>query len=137
MNVFIFSGNLGSDAEMRFTKGGTQVVQFSVAVTSGWGDKKKTNWVRCTLFGNRGESLAPYLNKGQQVVVSGEFSINEWEGQNGEKNKSPEVKVNEITLVGGKSTPGAATGGQQEKAEPPAADKPKGDFENFDDDIPF
>ena len=128
MNVFTFSGNLGSDAEQRFTQGGTAVLQFSVAVTSGYGERKTTTWVRCSLFGKRGESLAAYMNKGQQVVVSGEATLREWQGQDQSTNKSLEVNVNEVTLVGpgNKKSEGAS-------AAPQATSEPVGDYE----DLPF
>ena len=42
MNVFTFSGNLGRDAEQRYTAGGDSAVSFSVAVKSGFGDKAVT-----------------------------------------------------------------------------------------------
>jgi len=133
MNVFTFSGNLGNNAEQRATKSGTPVCQFSVATTSGYGDRKKTTWARCTLFGKRGESLAPYLVKGQQVVVSGEASLNEWESKDGTRT-SLEVNVNDVTLVGGK--PEQRQEPQQARQAAPPLAPPTA--EQFDEDtIPF
>lgn len=103
MNVFTFSGNLGGDAEVKYMPSGDAVANFSVAVKSGYGDKEKTNWVRCALFGKRAEGgLIQYLKKGTQVVVSGELSLEEWEGQNG-KGAALSVRVNDVTLAGGNS----------------------------------
>lgn len=129
MNVFTFSGNLGSNAEQRTTGSGTNILQFSVAVSSGYGDRKKTNWVRCSLFGKRGESLAPYLIKGQQVVVSGEASLHEWE-KDGVTNKSLEVNVSDVTLVGGKPQ-------QSAQQQAPQTQQSTGGMGDFDDSIPF
>lgn len=128
MNCYVFSGNLGKDCEQRVTQGGTEICQFSVAVTSGYGDRKKTNWVKCSLFGRRGQSLAPYLNKGQQVVVSGELSLNEWQKDSGETVTTLEVNVNDVTLVGGKSQ------GAQQQSAPADTATPAG---GMDDNIPF
>lgn len=102
MNVLTFSGNLGKDAELRATKNGDLLLQFSVAMNSGYGERKATTWVRCTLFGKRAESLKPYLTKGQQVVVSGEAALHEWTTEDGITKSSLECKVNEVTLIGGK-----------------------------------
>lgn len=103
MNVFTFSGNLGGDAEVRYMPSGDAVANFSVAVKSGYGDKEKTNWVRCAIFGKRAEGgLIQYLKKGVQVVVSGEFSLDEYEGQNGTKTTAS-VRVNDVTLAGGQN----------------------------------
>ncbi len=64
MNVFIVTSHLGKDAEQRFLPNGDSIVTFSLPVKSGYGDKAKTAWVRCSMFGKRGESVLPYLVKG-------------------------------------------------------------------------
>lgn len=131
MNVFTFSGNCGKDAEMRATKSGTELCQFSVAVNSGYGDRKKTMWVKCTLFGKRGQSLAPYLLKGSKVVVSGEASLNEWEGKNGTRTDL-EVNVNDVTLVYSRQQ------GSQQSSAPAQQSAPESVPDGFDDEkIPF
>jgi single-strand DNA-binding protein len=136
MNVLTFSGNLGSDCEIRFTKSGTQITQFSVALNSGYGERKMTNWVRCNIWGERGNALAPYLTKGQQVVVSGELSQQEWTNKDGENKASLEVKVNDVTLVGKREDhkPAAATRPPARKEHAPV---PQPETFDLDDDIPF
>ena len=131
MNVLTFSGNIGRDCEIRATKTGTIITQVAVAMNSGFGEHKKTNWVKCAIFGKRGESLAPYLLKGQQVVVSGELSLNEWTTQDGITKSTLECNVNDITLVGGKPVTAAP--------KPPAKQAPQqtADFDDFEDSIPF
>lgn len=102
MNVFIFTGNLGRDAEVKHLPSGSTVCEFSVAVKSGFGENAKTTWVRCALFGKRAEGGLPqYLVKGAQVAVSGELELQEWEGQNG-KGAAVVVRVQEVDLIGGK-----------------------------------
>lgn len=101
MNKFLFTGNLGQDSEIKCTASGTAVLSFSVAVKSGYGDRAKTTWVRCALFGKRAEgNLSQYLVKGAQVAVSGELELQEWEGQNG-KGAAVSVNVDSIDLIGG------------------------------------
>lgn len=102
MNLFTFTGNLGKDAEVKFLSSGTPVCEFSVAVKSGYGDKEKTNWVRCAMFGKKSEGQLPsYLQKGTQVAISGELELQEWEGQNG-KGAALSVRVENLDLIGGK-----------------------------------
>lgn len=129
MNVFSFTGNLGNQAEQRYTQSGDSIVSFSVAVKSGFGDKAVTTWVRCTMFGKRGESVLPYLNKGQLVGVSGEFSAREWDDKEGQKRTSIEVRVNDLTLLG-KSEREQTQPARSEKRSPVKS----GDLES---DIPF
>ena len=102
MNLLAFTGNLGKDAEVKYLANGTAICEFSVAMKSGYGDKEKTNWVRCALFGKRAEGQLPqYLLKGAQVAVTGELELQEWEGQNG-KGAALSVRVENLDLIGGK-----------------------------------
>lgn len=75
INHVILSGNLGANSELRYTKSGTPILTFSLAVNDRvpngdgtWGDY--TNWPDCSMFGKRAEALAPYLTKGVKVTVS-------------------------------------------------------------------
>lgn len=132
MNVFSFTGNLGNQAEQRYTQSGDSIVSFSVAVKSGFGDKAVTTWVRCTMFGKRGESVFPYLNKGQLVGVSGEFSAREWDDKEGQKRTSVEVRVNDLTLLGGKSE-----SQQDQRQTPKQPTKTVSHGDGLDSDVPF
>ena len=132
MNVFSFTGNLGNQAEKRYTQSGDSIVSFSVAVKSGFGDKAVTTWVRCTMFGKRGESVFPYLNKGQLVGVSGEFSAREWDDKEGNKRTSIEVRVNDLTLLGGKPE-----GQQDQHQSQKQQTKTVSHGDGLDSDVPF
>ena len=100
MNNFSFTGNLGRDAEVR-QAGSTSVCGFSVPVTSGWGDKKTTTWVNCSLWGKRAEGGLPqYLVKGQEVAITGELSLRTYE-KDGVEKSSLDVNVNTLDLIGG------------------------------------
>lgn len=103
MNSWNFTGNLGRDCEQRFTPGGDPVVSFSVGVQSGYGEKKQTTWANCQMWGKRGESVAPYLTKGQQVGICGEVNLREWTDKDGGKRQSLDVRVNDLTLLGKKN----------------------------------
>lgn len=130
MNVLCFTGNLGGDAETRHTTGGAAVTTFSVALSAGFGDKKTTTWLRCNLWGERGEKLAQYLKKGQLVAIVGEFSAREWEDKNGVTKTSCEVRVDNVTLCGKRD-------GEAKPADREAAQAPAGGMEDFEDSIPF
>ena len=132
MNVFTATGNIGNAAETRYLPSGAAVANFSLAVKSGYGDKAQTMWVRCALFGKRAEvGLIEYLIKGAQVAVSGELSTREWKNNEGETKTSIELKVNELTLLGG--------GKRETHSEPrPVVQQVAVDASGFDDsEIPF
>jgi single-strand DNA-binding protein len=102
MNVLTFTAHLAKDAELRYTPKNDAVTSFSAAMNSGYGDKKVTTWVNCTLWGKQAESLAPYLKKGTQAAISGEVELREWTGKDGATGKSLELRVSSLTLIGGK-----------------------------------
>lgn len=100
MNVFTFDGNLGGDSELRFTTSGESVLSFNVAAKSGFGEKAVTSWIRCNLWGKRAGSLEPYLKKGKQVFVTGEFTARPYADKEGNQKISNEIRVNDIKIVG-------------------------------------
>lgn len=137
MNNWNFTGNLGKDAESRYTPSGDAVAGFSVAVKSGYGDKALTTWVRCSLFGKRVDALMPYLKKGQLVGISGEACMRPWEDKDGAERQSLEVRVNDLTLLG--KSDGGTRGAQPAPARPDkeSSDTTPGSFVDLEDDIPF
>lgn len=143
MNNWNFTGNLGKDAEQRYTPSGDAVVQFSVAVKSGYGDKETTTWARCAMWGKRGEAVAQYLTKGQLVGISGEVTLREFTNKEGNKQTSLEVRVNDLTLLGGKregeqSAPRSESApAQNQQRSAPAQNGGGGSFDDFEDSIPF
>lgn len=100
MNTFVATGRLGRDAETR-SVGETTVTGFSLASDVGYGDKKTTLWVDCSVWGKRGTALQDYLTKGTKVTVVGELSEREYTNNNGEEKKSLSLRVNELDLSGG------------------------------------
>ena len=134
---------IGRDPELRFTSGnGTPVLGLSLAFSYGKkGDdgKKPTQWVDATLWGQRAESLEPYLKKGALVVAHlEEVHIETYQRRDGGEGHKLVAKVTDIELV---------PSGQREEGRPAAAPRPAArpapapaggsGFEDMDDDIPF
>jgi single-strand DNA-binding protein len=135
MNTAIFAGRLGRDAETRQTNGDS-VTGFSVAVDVGFGDRKHVLWVACSMWGKRGESVAPYLTKGTSVTVSGDVDLRQYEGKDGSAKAELTLNVQRLTLQGSRESRG---GGDRESAPsaPPSRQETSGKDEPFNDDIPF
>jgi single-strand DNA-binding protein len=116
-------GNLTKDCKLDDKK-----ATFSIAVNTGYGEAKSTEFFVCTLWGNRGTKLGKYLTKGTKVFISGSFGT--FKGT--DNNTVLTLNVNEIELVGRPSA-NNSTGTQQ--VQPQQAPAPSSD--PFDDDIPF
>lgn len=126
-------GRLGRDSEMKSTRDGRTFLAFSVGSDIGFGDNKETLWFKCTLWGKRADSLQQYLVKGQQVVVLGQVSLNNWTTNEGETRTDLQVNASDVWLAGSKPE-----GGVQRTVRPAAREKieQEGSFVD-DDDIPW
>lgn len=99
MNTWSFIGRVGRDGEFRVTSTGKEVLSFSVAVDSGFGQNKKTTWTRVFVWGKRGEALAKYIIKGNQIGVVGEVSLNEYTAKDGTTKYTLDVNASDVTLI--------------------------------------
>lgn len=128
INNCTFSGNLGKDCEQRWTPAGKAIAQFSLPVKQGFGDHEKTSWITCKMFGPKAEKLPSYLTKGTKVTVVGEFILEEWEDNQGQKRSTPVLIVNALDFSSKGNSPGSPAQGQPrgQSTEP-----------DYDTDIPF
>lgn len=116
MKTIAIAGRLGRDAELRRTQQGESVCSFSVAANDG--KDRPAIWFDCSIWGRRGEALAPHLLKGSSVAVSGDLGRREHNGKT-----YFTVRVSEVALMGGRSQDAGAS------AASPSDD--------LDDDVPF
>lgn len=86
MNTFIAMGHLTNDATTRTVKvkgADTLVTDFTVAVNEGFGDTQRTEYIRCSIWRDRGAKLQQYLTKGRSVTVRGAISAQAWIDKDG------------------------------------------------------
>lgn len=106
-------GNLGRDAELRYTQGGTAVATLNMATTEIWNDKdgkkqEKTEWHRVVLWGKQADSLAEYLVKGKQIYVEGRIQTRKWTDKNQIERYTTEIRGDRVVLLGSKGGGGGA-----------------------------
>jgi len=128
---------IGKDAEVRYTPGSTAVANVSLAFTYGKkGDdgKRPTQWVDASLWGQRAESLAPYIKKGGQIVAYLEdVSIQTYVKGDGTSATKMVARLVDLEFV---------AGGEQASSQPKPQPKPQpapadSGFDDFPDDVPF
>ena len=146
VNKVILVGNLGRDAELRYTPGGAAVATLNMATTEVWNDKagqkqEKTEWHRVVLWGKSAESLAEYLTKGKQIYVEGRLQTRQWDDKDGNKRYTTEIRGDRIVLLsggGGRPASMDRAGDQAGGAHPPGTGSLGDSAEPLsDDDIPF
>ena len=104
------------DPELRSTQSGMDVMSFGVAVndrrrnpqTNEWEDYP--NFIDCTMFGARAESLSRYLGKGTKVAIEGKLRWSQWE-RDGQKRSKLEVIVDELEFMSSRNGGGAQSYG--------------------------
>ena len=142
VNKVILVGNLGRDAELRYTPGGAAVATLNLATTEVFKDregqrKEDTQWHRVILWGKTAESLQDYLTKGKQIYVEGKLQTRKWKDKDGNDRYTTEIRGDRIVLLSGGGGRGGdfpdRGGDQGAQVEPAAA----GSVELSDDDIPF
>jgi single-strand DNA-binding protein len=153
VNKWIGIGNLGKDPEVRYTASGEAICNFSIACTESWKDKQtgekkeQTEWVRISFFGKLAEICGQYLKKGSQVYVEGSLRTRKWTDQNGVEKYTTEIRGDEMKMLGGKPEGGQrqqddqghepAQQRKQSNEHPSSGNKPKPQFDDLGDDIPF
>ncbi|MEI6245947.1 MAG: single-stranded DNA-binding protein [Acidobacteriota bacterium] len=156
VNKAILIGNLGKDAELRYTSGGTPVASCRIATTERYNDregnkKEDTQWHDIVIWGKTAEAIHTYLVKGKQIFVEGRLQTRKWTDKDGKDRYNTEVRADRVVLLGGgggASAGGGATGGARPAsrgsygggAQADMGDN-GGDFSPVDtpndDDIPF
>jgi single-strand DNA-binding protein len=153
VNKVILVGNLGRDAELRYTPGGAPVATLNMATTEVWNDKtsgqkqEKTEWHRIVLWGKSAESLSEYLTKGKQIYVEGRLQTRKWQDKDGHDKYTTEIRGDRIVLLGGGGGGGMGGGRPQQRGAGAGASaggggdtmEPMGEpiTDLTDDDIPF
>ena len=157
VNKVILVGNLGKDPETRYMPNGDQVTNITVATSETWKDKNSgekkeaTEWHRVVFFRRLAEIAGQYLKKGSQVYIEGRLQTRKWQKE-GQDHYTTEIVADEMKMLGkregmggaendgprdsggGRSERGASDSAQKKPAAQPAAG---GNFNDFDDDIPF
>lgn len=139
MNVVILQGRLTRDPEERYNKKNEPVVRFSLAVDRRFekdenGDKK-TDFIDCVVFGKTAGYVSSYVKKGDMVTVRGHIRIDDWVDKSGNKRKSFDVIVDEISTSGRRAeAPNNYAKPIEEKAE---ENKPVFEELTDDDVLPF
>lgn len=150
VNKVILIGRLGKDPETRYMTNGEAVTNATLATSENWKDKsgekqEKTEWHNLVFYRRLAEIAGEYLNKGSQIYVEGKLQTRKWQTKEGQDRYTTEIIVNEMTMLGGKSSGGSfevvenkpAASSSGAAAAPKAAPAAKSSFDNFDDDIPF
>ncbi len=149
MNKVILMGRLTRDPELRQTTSGIQVCSFSVAVNRRFAKDGQQNadFINCTAWRQQAEFICKYFRQGSMIALVGSLQSRSWENQEGKRQYSTDVVVEEVHFTGSKKETGTDTSGDSFGMTQPApsADSALGDIDSMgfqtiegsEDDLPF
>lgn len=119
LNSVHLLGNIGKAPILRYTDGGTGVLNFDIATSTSYLDKSKqvqerTDWHHVVVWGKRAEALSKILTSGSKLFVGGSLRTSSWE-HNGEKYYKTEVVADDVILCGSKPQEPARENENREK----------------------
>ncbi len=95
------AGTLPRSPEMTYNPAGLAIVKFSLP-SSIYDAKTKTNstqWINCTAFDKKAESIAQYCAKGTAVFVQGSLNVRQYTTKDGRSGVSTEIIVDKIEYL--------------------------------------
>ena len=156
LNRVVLLGRLTRDPELRQTGAGTAYCRFSVAnnrnYTTNNERREEVSYFNCVAWSRLAEIINQYCRKGKQVALEGRLQQRSWENQEGKKQSSVEIVVEQLQMLGA-ATGGSGGGGgggygYQDDMGPPPGSPPSQGFSSGpspssgpdpleEDDIPF
>lgn len=143
LNCVAIMGRLVADPELKTTGSGVSVCSFTVAVDRNFvkaGEERQTDFIDIVAWRNNAEFISRYFHRGSMIAIEGTLQSRNYEDKNGNKRKSTEVVVNNVSFCGSKSESGTGTreGSPMYQPAPSFATADEGDFKEIpEDDLPF
>ncbi len=140
LNKVMLIGNLGRDAETRFTPNNLSVSNFSIAVTRSYKGKddqwqNETTWINVVAF-DLSDYYKSALRKGKKIYVEGRLSIRVYTDRDGIKKYFTEVIAEKIIPLEAKEQSGE-TSGNLSDSQPEYKTDLQSSTNTADDGLPF
>lgn len=100
MNKTMLIGRITRKPELKYTTSNKAVTSFSVAVDTGYGENKKTDFIKIQAWNKSAENICNYLDKGNQIAIDGSIRTSTYEDKNGDKRIDTFVVANQVIFLG-------------------------------------
>lgn len=84
-NIFICDGNLGQRVEVKYTKKGFPIAEFTICNTLFRKEGKKPNWIRFKALGEVAKNLEKFTDVGYTLHIIAELQVEHWETEDGKR----------------------------------------------------
>ena len=97
LNRICVAGRMTRDPDLRYTKSGTPVASFTLAVDRDFsGEEKQTDFIDCVAWKNTAEFVTKYFAKGNMAIVAGRLQFREYTDRDGNKHNVAEVVADSV-----------------------------------------
>jgi|GEM_PF-350118 len=102
LNIAAIVGRLTATPELKTTQNGISVTSFTVAVDTGFGDKKTTSFINVVAWRGTADFVCKYFEKGSMIAVQGRIQTRNYEDKQGNKRTAFEIVASDVSFCGSK-----------------------------------
>jgi len=138
MNLVVLCGNLTKDGELRATKDGNSIFNFTLAVRRSYAKEgqEDVDFINCSSYGKLADNMSKYTKKGSKVLVQGKLQIRCYQDKDGNNRYTTSIIVDTCTFLNKKED----TGSNNVAPAKATAPEPENDINDLlweDGDLPF
>ncbi len=142
INLVVLTGRLTRKPELKYTTQGRALATFHIAQNRR--KKEGDNWVEDTIFinditawGKTAEIIQQYVDKGDQIIITGRLDIDEWE-TDGQKRRKMKITVTQFSFGAKKGQTGSGAGRSPSGPQkPPDEDHSRDEFDEGPSETPY
>lgn len=101
MQRFIFTGRLTRDPEISYSKDGTAITKYTVAVDRRYKPEgaPTADFFNCTVFGKQAENDDKYLHQGDLVGITATIALGKWKDKDGKNHPTIDIYPQEVDYL--------------------------------------
>lgn len=136
VNKMILQGRLVADIELKYTQSNVAYTEFTVAWSEKYKEIESKCFLRCKAWRNTAEFLSKYFRKGQELVIEGHMSTEQWEAE-GEKKSRTICQVDKVNFCGKREDGPAQRNDQDAGSQGQQGDGFMDIPDGFEEELPF
>ncbi len=138
-NHIVLVGRLVADPELRQTQAGVPVTSFRIAVDRprGRDGDKQTDFFGVSVWRQRAERAAEFLQKGRLVLIGGRVQIREYTDRENNKRTAVDVVADDFQMLDARPAGDGGGGGGRAPAPAASSDLPEYEYNVADEEVPF
>lgn len=74
-----YMGKITCNLEIKMTRTGKQNCSFTIANDEGWGNSKRTDFIRCVAWEKTAQTIVNHFHKGDSIIVEGRWENHPWQ----------------------------------------------------------